>query len=206
MKNKKKFKRFSIIFLIILCILLVILIFFLTKTKKETLVDGLHTQEDLEIMDDEIDSYLSDKIVPVGMSTLYGKYKGNNDLNDIYRSLYRFINYLPTLSKKVQSKDESGIESFYESNKAKIEENTGINNSEDFKKFISYLNSIGYSAEKYKNCEIDTSTFNNSNNYFSFNISFNFEGFENKMKLKLNFANGQSSNKVFYSTIEENNN
>lgn len=203
MKNKNKFEHFNIIFLIILFILLVIFICFFIKTKKEILVDGLHTQEDLDIMDDEINSYLSDKIVPVGMSTLYGRYKGKNDINDIYRSLYKFVNYLPILSKKVQSKEENEIKSYYEDNKDKIEENIGINNFDDFKKIILYLNSIEYNGEKYKDCEIDDLTFKNNNYYFSFNITFNFERFENKMKLKLNFANSKTLNNVFYSIIEE---
>ncbi len=156
------------------------------------------------MIEEQLESYLSDKITPKGIAKLYGNYKGDNDLNDMYRSIYSFVNYLPTLSKKVKYDNNNNIISYYESNKKEIRENTGISKQDDFIKLIEYLNKIGYHGEKFVSCEIDSSTFNTGKKYFSFELTFNFENIDNNFKLKLNFANYTSTQPmVYYSIIEE---
>ncbi len=200
-------KRTIFILIILMLIILLALVctkFIVENIRKNKVVDGIHTQQDLDIMDEQIDSYLSDKITPSGMSKLYGNYKGENDLNDIYRSLYNFVNYLPKLSKKIEFNSADSINSYYEKNKEDIKSSLGISNYEEFAEFIEYLNEIGYQKKKFINCEIDSSTFKNESNYFSFDIKFNFEDFNNEFKLKLNFANYKSKTpRVYYSIIQK---
>lgn len=202
----KKKKLLRILIFIIIIILLICIFKLKNYIEKSKVVDGVYTQKDLDIIDDEVKNYTSDKIIPRGMSKLYGNYKGDNDLNDIYRSIYIFVNYLPTLSKKVKFNDNDSIVSYYEKNKNKIENNIGITNSDDFIKFIGYLNKVGYNQEKFIDCQIDSSTFKTEKSYFSFNLIFNFENFENEVKLKLNFANYATTQPtVYYSIIEDEN-
>lgn len=172
--------------------------------KQVKLADSMRTQKDIEMIETQVENYLSDKITPKGIAKLYGKYKGDNDLNDMYRSIYSFVNYLPTLSKKVKYDNKEAIISYYESNKDNIRKNIGISKQEDFLNLIDYLNKVGYHGEKFISCEIDTSTINKGKKYFSFELTFNFENFANEFKLKLNFANYTSTQPiVYYSIIEE---
>ena len=201
MKNKSILK-FVIVIIIVICL---IAIFEVTNYIKQTkIVDGVRTQKDIEIIQNQVESYLSDKITPKSIAKLYGKYDGDNDLNDMYRSIYSFVNYLPTLSKKVKYDNKDAIISYYESNKDDIKKNLGISKQEEFLAFIEYLNKVGYHGEKFVSCEIDSSTINKGKKYFSFELTFDFENFTNDFKLKLNFANYTSKQPiVYYSIIEE---
>lgn len=203
MKRKNILKLISI--LIVICIIAIVSIVKIRNYIRETvIVDGMRTQKDIDDIQKQVENYVSDKIVPKGLSRLYGTYKGDNDLNDIYRSIYSFVNYLPTISKKVKYDNEDAIISYYESNKNDIKEKIGISKQEDFLKLIEYLNKVGYHGEKFVSCEIDSSTFDEGRKYFSFELTFNFENFSNNFKLKLNFANYTSTKPmVYYSVVEE---
>lgn len=201
MKKNKRF-RIYIIILIIICIISIVKIFrYINKNK---IIDQSYTQQDLDLMNDQIKNYISDKITPKGISRLYGNYKGENDLNDIYRSIYSFVNYLPQLSKKIEYDNNDSIISYYEKNKKDISQNIGITKQEDFVKFINYLKNIGYHGEKFIDSEIDSSTFKSQKTYFSFHLKLNFEELNSDFVVKLNFANRTSVNpKIYYSIIEE---
>lgn len=202
MKKKDICKLLIIIGIFILGYCLVKFINYKYETE---IVDGVYTQKDLDIIEEDVNNYLSDKVTPKGLSKLYGNYKGENDLNDMYRSLYKFVNYLPTLSKKVEYTDSESISTYYEKNKEDIKINLGITNIEDFIKFIKFLDKVKYNGEKFLECKLDSSTFKNGAEYFSFDVIFYFEEFENEFKLNLNFANYVTTNPmIYYSIIEDN--
>lgn len=201
MKDKSILKIFIAIIIVICIIGIFKVINYIRQTK---IVDGIRTQKDIDMIEDQVENYLSDKITPKGISKLYGKYEGDNDLNDMYRSIYSFVNYLPILSKKVKYDNKDAIISYYESNINDIKENIGISKQEDFLNLIGYLNKVGYHGEKFVSCEIDSSTFREGRKYFSFELRFNFENLDNDFKLKLNFANYTTTQPmVYYSIVEE---
>ena len=123
MKRKKRLKIIIFILLIIMVILLVNLISYLNKRKESA---GRYSSEELEMIEENIDNYLSDKITPKGISKLYGNYKGENDLNDIYRSIYKFVNYLPILANKVDYNSVDSIKNYYDANRSEIKDIFGI--------------------------------------------------------------------------------
>lgn len=201
MKKKKIIKL--IIVLLILVFILIGITFLIKFITKDELVDGKYTAKDLEIIEEQVDSYLSNKITPSGMATLYSKYDGDNDLNDIYRGLFGLVDYLPTISKKVDYNDNEKIEKFFEKNKEDIKNNLKINGVEKFKKFIAYLNKVGYTGQEFISCEIDDTTYSNTVKYLSFDVKFKFEGLEDAFKLKVNFSRRNSSDMLLYFSIIE---
>ena len=196
--KKKNILKIIIVLLIIICVIFILKIEdYINSTKT---VDGVYTQEDLNIIAEDLNNYLSDKITPKGMSRLYGKYKGENDLNDIYRSLYKFVNYLPIISKEI-GHSNFDFTDYYKKNENDIKTNFGIVDEEEFIKFVEYLKQINYTGQEFISCQIDSTTFKSGNEYFSFNIIFNFKDFENEFKLNLNFANNSSIQPIVYYSI-----
>ena len=72
MKTDKKLKK-AIILLLIIGFILIGIILIIINIKQNTLVDDRYTEKDVEIINQEIESYLSDKITPKGLSKLYGR-------------------------------------------------------------------------------------------------------------------------------------
>ena len=130
MKKNKKVKKIVLSVLIVLFVILfiVLLILLNISTKNTKVNNARYTNEDIEIIKQDVNNYLSDKITPQGISRLYGKYKGSNELNDLYRCLYSFVNYLPNLIEV----NSNNTHAYYEQNKSSINKNLGITSEEDF--------------------------------------------------------------------------
>ncbi len=204
MKTDKKLKK-AIILLLIIGFILIGIILIIINIKQNTLVDDRYTEKDVEIINQEIESYLSDKITPKGLSKLYGRYNGDNELNDLYRKLYLFVYNLPSLYNDVIKLDN--LNEYFEKNKANIKNNFGITNIENFEKIVTYIKNTGYSGQDFIDCQIIDDTFNEINNYFVFNLKFNFKDFNNEFVLRVNFANSKTETPmVFYSILTENTN
>ena len=204
MKTDKKLKK-AIILLLIIGFILIGIILIIINIKQNTLVDDRYTEKDVEIINQEIESYLSDKITPKGLSKLYGRYNGDNELNDLYRKLYLFVYNLLSLYNDVIKLDN--LNEYFEKNKANIKNNFGITNIENFEKIVTYIKNTGYSGQDFIDCQIIDDTFNEINNYFVFNLKFNFKDFNNEFVLRVNFANSKTETPmVFYSILTENTN
>lgn len=197
----KKVLKICMSVLVIIALVLVLMIFIINTNAKQ---DSLYTKEDLELINQSVNNYLSDKITPKGIAKLYGAYDGDNDINDMYRGIYRFVNYLPELSKKVKYDDLEDIKEFYNENSNAIKENIGIVNQEDFIQFIEFLNKNNYHGEDFIDCQLDSKTFKNKNSYFTFEISFNFEKLESDFRLLLSFSNNNHTQpEIYFSVIKE---
>lgn len=197
----KKVLKICICVLVIIALILVLMIKIINTNIEES---SLYTKEDLELINQSVDNYLSDKITPRGIAKLYGAYNGDNDINNMYRGIYKFVNYLPELSKKVKYDDLENIKNFYNENSNAIKENIGIINQEDFIKFIEFLNKNNYHGEDFIDCQLDSETFKNKNSYFTFEITFNFEKLESDFRLLLHFSNNNHTQpETYFSVIEE---
>ncbi len=191
--RKKDILKSIIVILVFILIGAMVILDYISKNK---MVDEFYTQEDLDIIDEGLENYMSDKITPKGLSKLYGAYDGDVDINEMYRGLYKFVNYLPTLSKKVKYENDDSIYKFYEKNSADIKENLGMVNEEEFYSFVKYLNKIEYKGQKFIDCKLDSTTFKNGNKYFSYNLTLNFEGLNNEFKINVNFANNLATRPI----------
>ena len=167
MKTDKKLKK-AIILLLIIGFILIGIILIIINIKQNTLVDDRYTEKDVEIINQEIESYLSDKITPKGLSKLYGRYNGDNELNDLYRKLYLFVYNLPSLYNDVIKLDN--LNEYCEKNKANIKNNFGITNIENFEKIVTYIKNTGYSGQDFIDCQIIDDTFNEINNFIFYLI------------------------------------
>lgn len=75
MKRKNILKLISI--LIVICIIAIVSIVKIRNYIRETvIVDGMRTQKDIDDIQKQVENYVSDKIVPKGLSRLYGTIKG----------------------------------------------------------------------------------------------------------------------------------
>ena len=195
MKERKKLIIvLGIVFLILMIILLAV-------------VDNLKSKQDMqeedksnqEIHKEVVEEYYSDQILPQGVSTLYRKYNGQNDKNDLYRSLSKMINYLPELSNDLQSITDDQWEKYFLDNSDKIKSCFGISDLAKFTELAKYLKLFNIAENQYQYCAIETSSYGVQNGYLTFNINITFENVEN-IKLKVHFANRTSVNpKVMYS-------
>ena len=98
--------------------------------------EKIKQQEDLANLANE---YFSDKICPKGMATIYGHYNGSNDINDLYRALYKLVYFTESIYDEIIQLDDNQLAEYYKTNWMDIEENLGIDNKE---KFISFITSI----------------------------------------------------------------
>lgn len=189
MKKKKLIVIIIAFLIIILTALIIILNVFSSKKNSDELVE-----ESLKIREEEtkemIKDYLSDKICPQRMATLYAEYEGKNDLNDLYRGLYNFVGYISEMYPTLKDMDKKELEEYFKENSVKIRKTFGADSVEEFSKFISYLKKIGFSEKyTYKYCKIDPDTYENNIMYMKFNMSFSYEEKEDLINVKAYFAN-----------------
>lgn len=185
-----------IIFLIIALLALVICLSIIKNAKHERVAEGKvgYTDEDIKLIHEGIQEFYEDKITPIGLSTLYGKYKGNNDFRELYKSFYVFVNYLPAIvEQKMYDMDEAGIASYYESNKDAITYNLGIKSSQEFVGFVRYLKDKGYNGQEFKTCEVMSTEKRTEEGYYIFDVGFNFNGIENPIVFTISFSNAKST-------------
>ena len=196
--SKNNEKTFAILFVICLVALLFIIIIISLNKTDSTDLKSEYSQEDLNIMEDQLSNYLDDKIVPNGLSRMYGKYKGNNEFSDLYRSLYRFVNYLPNTVGKL---DE--VESDYEKNVSQIVDSLGCKDVEEYRALLEYMSSCGYEGQDYLSCKVMDSDFVTENGFFIVNIGFYFEGLDDPIVIKVMFSTKVSAYpKVKYQPYE----
>lgn len=196
----KKDKKKIILLFIILFIILIFLVSIILYLKRQSEIKRI--REDEKIFAEQIESYTSDKTCPRGMATLYSNYKGNRSLNDLYRNFNVFVEYLPQLSQQLHKYSEIDTNKFYNDNKSKINEVLGVG-EEEFIKLVNYLKKYDLNNKKFNYCEIDSSTYENTDKYLIFNISFYYENTEPIM-LKVHFSNYESSNNkdVIYNVVQ----
>lgn len=204
MKKNKKVKKVILILIAVLAILGIVAMIMLNRVKRSSeMSNERYTEEDVEIIQDEVTNYLSDKVTPQGMSRLYGKYKGDNELNDLYRKLYLFVNYLPTLSEDTKDFTDEQISKYYEENKSTIRSNLGASSAEELLSIIKYIRKTGYEKQAFSTCKILTDTFEEKDDYFTFDLTFSFDEFENEFKVKVHFANKITANSIVFYTVDE---
>lgn len=199
-------KRFIIPILIIVIIISIALWQYIKikKYKDSTeLVDGQYTQEQLDDINRQVGDYLSDKIVPEGLSYLTFQYSGENDLNDFYKGIYSFANYIPKLSKKIKGKNQEYIEEYYQKNKAEITENSGITKQSEFIKLTNYLNQEQEEIKKIQSVKIEKDSCENGKKYFTCDISFKYLNQELKFKAYI-YNQTTYANEIFkFETIDQ---
>lgn len=185
MKNKIK-----IILFILLMLLIAILISLKFLSKSQEQRNEIQTNEELRT--EKIEEYFSDKVLPQGVSTLYGIYNGKNDKNDLYRSIAKMLNYLPEISNNLREASTEVISEYYSTNESQIEKYLGIDTIEDFNKLVESLKSHIISNDKYKYCSIDSSTYENNDEYLTFNLNIVYENTDT-VTLKVYFANSTTT-------------
>ena len=186
--KKKSFVLLIFVILIILVILTLVLRRAIFKQEEEKINDEVIAQNE-ELMKQITEEYFSDKICPQGMATLYGKYHGQNDLNDLYRGLYNLVGYIEKMYPTLKNYDSTQLEEYYNENPRKIIKTLGANSFEEFSAFLDYLDSVGYSSEYvYKYCKIDTETYEEDIDYLMFNLSFYYEEKDNLLNFKVYFG------------------
>ena len=186
MKKKKFIILISILFIIVIALVITLKELNSKRQAEEELQAQLAERE--EKTDDAVKEYFSDKIIPQGMATLYGQYNGSNDINDLYRSLYKFVHYLEEFYDEIVKLDDSGLKEYYTNNWWDIKKTFGIIDKEEFLGFVKYLKSAGFDNDKYDYCKIDKTSYKQENNYLTFNISFSYEGKEELLNFKTYFA------------------
>lgn len=200
MKILKKF--LIIIAIIILVVISIVLLrnFINDKKVEET------AKLDAQLRKESIENYSAGKVFPRGMAELMTKYDGQNDKNDLYRSLNRLTReYIPTLYKDINGLDKSKLSKYFNDNKNTIINNLGLNKEEDFINLATYLQNSNYEGSNFEYCEIDSSTYRTAgkNRYLTFIMDFKYENLEEPLRLRTYFANMTSTNpKIIYAMAE----
>ena len=205
----KKKKKIILVILIVLAIILVICFSILNKYKNaekkyETeIVDGQYTQQDLDIIQESVESYVSDKVVPTGISKLYGKYKGENELSDLYRGIKKVSDYIPLISEKLNGKSDADIKKYYDANKKEVTQNTGIIKSEDFVNFAKYILEFNL-LKTLSSSAIMTDTISADEDFLMFDLKLVYED-NQEVIIKTYFKNvDDEQDELFKFSITEN--
>lgn len=139
-------------------------------------------------MQKTLNNYFSDKITPRGISTLYGKYKGENDKNDLFRNFKKFVDYMEVLSNDTNGLNNNEIRKYYNNNKKTISDNLA-QSEDEFYNFTKNMDGTIYKSSDFKYCEIDDSSYSDNDNYLTFNITFNYNNAS--LKVQVSFANNK---------------
>lgn len=205
--NKKK--KIILVILIILGISLVICLTVLNQYKNSAekydteTVDGIYTQKDIDIIQESVDNYVSDKVVPTGISKLYGQYQGNNDLSELYRGIKKVSDYIPLISEKLAGKSDTDIKKYYDTNKEEIIQNTGIIDSEYFVNFAKYILEFN-SLKTLNSSAIITDTISTDDNFLMFDLKLVYED-NQEVIVKTYFKNiDDEQDELFRFSIAEN--
>lgn len=182
MKNNVK----KIIFiLVILLILTIILLRVFTKTPKQE--DNV--EQEVQIRQEKTQEYFSDKVMPQGISTLYKRYNGKNDKNDLYKNLYNLVRYLPQMYDYIKDLDESTLASYYDTNANNIKTNLGITDRNSYIDFAKYIQTIEFDSTNFSYCKIDTESYDSYNVYLTFNLALFYDKLEKPIDIKVYFSN-----------------
>ncbi len=193
-----------LITLVIVVVIIVIVVLVRNAVNKKVVNET--EQTDKQLLQESMESYSEDKVFPRGMAELMTKYDGQNNKNDLYKSLNNLVNkYLPTLFEDINGLDDSQLTNLFNNKKDEIEENLGITQEDDFKKLATYLQNNNYGGNKFEYCEIDSDSYRTAggNRYLSFIINFKYENQENQLQLRVYFANMTSTNpEIIYASAE----
>ena len=193
-----------LITLVIVVVIIVIVVLVRNAVNKKVVNET--EQTDKQLLQESMESYSEDKVFPRGMAELMTKYDGQNNKNDLYKSLNNLVNkYLPTLFEDINGLDDSQLTNLFNNKKDEIEENLGITQEDDFKKLATYLQNNNYGVNKFEYCEIDSDSYRTAggNRYLSFIINFKYENQENQLQLRVYFANMTSTNpEIIYASAE----
>ncbi|MGN1298912.1 MAG: hypothetical protein ACI4UE_02890 [Candidatus Scatovivens sp.] len=178
-KNKNRIK-----ILILICILIVLILFIILKWIE---INKNKPKSNNEIINEQVENYLSDKLCPRNISNLYSNYKGKNDKNDLYRNLKIFVNGLPEFTNKIREKNEEELIPFFKNNNKYIYEYLGIEEQEDFIKISKYLQENDVTNMEFDYCEIYEDSYKLENEeYLTFNMKFVYK--EKTIRLKIFFS------------------
>lgn len=182
-----KKKPLMILMAIILTILIVLIVVLNNLLEKRQIEE--EKQTDIETRKEAINEYCEDKVLPRGISTLYGKYKGQNSKNDLYRNFNDLVQYLPDLYSDIKEMDVAKLSSYYEEEYSNIEKYLGIEEEEDFERFAKYIQTMELENVTFNSAEIDDTTYENTEEYLSFDLELVYNGIENIVKVRVSFAN-----------------
>ena len=202
--DNKIFKRIFIIFIILVVVLIGLVI--AMKVYQDRRLQGKveYSQEDLNIIDNQVNNYLKNKIVPAGMSTMYGKYKGDNELSDLYKSMYNFVHYIPTIYENdVYDMNDKDLEKFFNDEKEDIIDNIGAETVEEFKAVVDHLNECNYNGEEYVSCEVMPKEIVSQGGFFIVNIGFTFKDIQEPIVFTIHFANVGGAHPIAHYLPEE---
>lgn len=199
-----KFVKKILIALIIIIVVIVIIVVVKKSVNKKVVNEVAQTDE--QILQEQVENYTKDKLLPRGIAELMTKYDGQNDKNDLYESLNTLVyDYLPKLFEDIDGLDDGQLSNYFNNNKAEIETNLGINQEDDFNKLAKYLQTLNYGDSKFEYCEIDSNSYRTAgrNAYLSFVIKFKYENKDEEMQLRVYFANMTSTNpEIIFASAE----
>lgn len=177
--NSKKLKK--LIFILALLMILLLLILFITKLYKQQ-----EDSSDNHDVNKTYDKMQQEMVMPNGIFMLKQTYKGNVELQDFYRSIKDLSDEMIKLSKK----NEKSLKKYYDKNKEEIKEKTSMKDYENFKSLVEYSKSKG-NLKSLTNANIDTKSFENSNEYLKFDMTLLFDS-NIELKFKVYLKNNKS--------------
>lgn len=189
MKEKTFYRlRNCIIVLIIMSILLYVFLNFLNYKNSK-----IEEQKDLEAKKEIQEEYTKDKYIPSGCYAFATKYEGKINDDELYKSIYTFVNYISEIYPTVQQKDEQYFKTYFDNNSKTIEKITGIKEYDEFIKIIEYLKNIKYTGDigEYQNSAFDSKTMQTKNRWIEVNLDIKYSNLEDTLKFKVSFMNEQ---------------
>lgn len=185
--NKKHKKNVLIIIISILIIMLIVaIIAIIVFRKKPAEITGPTIDNQGEYLQESIEEYVSDKLIPRNIYDFTKEYSGSVSRDTLYEKLYLVSRYLPDLCDGINKAKD--LSSFYQANSASIEKYLGIQNYNTFEFLAEYLKEHDVSGHEVEYCSYNIGTANNTVDYCEFEMEFkynNLDPLEFSMRLSM---------------------
>lgn len=192
MRRKKKndnSKKILLITIIVVIILFLSIFLILLKQKKQPDLQDQTNDDYNQVVNDVKEYYINDEleIIPDGYNFWARTYEGQGDDGQLYPMLYMtaFRQVIDGYKELGTNPSTSRIQEYYKKNKNEIQEDTGIDNEQDYIKLAQTI----YTTDpgEYKNAAFDLSYYENNEEYTT--IGINFEYTNTTINLKAQIAN-----------------
>ena len=145
-KSKKSSKQIIILASIITLILIVVFIILLiiySKAKEDESVKENRKSFENAIEEAKQEEFETGKIVPNRFNMFERMYEGDVVTSKVYYDLYSFVTVtIPDMQNRFSDKTDSDIGKFFDQNKGRVENNTGLTNKLDYINLVNYVKNL----------------------------------------------------------------
>ena len=164
----KKIKNIIILLTILLVVLIIFLIFFQKKKFQSS---------EVRLEDIKNDKWNDEVVYPDGMPKLFRNYSGEMNAINIGKSMYYVTTIvIPKYYTSLKTATDTQVSEYYNQNLKEIMIDIGINDEQDFKKFIATIQNLTTNKLTLNSFRIDKDKIDKKSSYTKTTLYITYEG------------------------------